>query len=81
MMTIERLYELIVASAGESDSAWTGAECYDRTFEELGYDSLALIETMSRIEQEYGVSIPDEQVADLQTPRAVLSLVNKVIGG
>lgn len=78
-MTIEEFYDVIVASAGASDATWIGEDRYDRTFDELGYDSLALIEAVARIEEKYGVSIPEEQVAEQKTPRSMLSLVNTAI--
>lgn len=75
-MTIDDLRRILVVCAGEADSGQLDADIHDREFAELGYDSLALMETVARIEQEYGVRIPDERVAELTTPRDVLKLVN-----
>ncbi|PRX99102.1 acyl carrier protein [Allonocardiopsis opalescens] len=75
-MTIDDLRRMLIACAGETRPAALAGDFADRDFEELGYDSLALMETAARIQDAYGVRIPDERVADLRTPRAVLDAVN-----
>ncbi|GAB1644469.1 acyl carrier protein [Krasilnikovia sp. MM14-A1259] len=72
-ITMEDLRRILISCAGESDDL--SGDIIDREFEELGYDSLALMETAARIEQEYGVRIPDEHLVELHTPRAVLEAV------
>jgi act minimal PKS acyl carrier protein len=51
----------------------------DVAFGDLGYDSLALLEMAARIGQEFGVSIPDDQIVRLHTPRAVLGVVEQAL--
>ena len=46
-------------------------------FADLGYDSLALLETSGRIEREYGISLDESALADATTPRALVELVNE----
>ncbi|MEU5790192.1 acyl carrier protein [Micromonospora purpureochromogenes] len=75
-MTIDDVRRILVACAGETDAAAFDGDIDGVEFEELGYDSLALMETAARIEQEYGVRIPDERIADLRTPRELVDLVN-----
>ncbi|MER7013306.1 acyl carrier protein [Saccharopolyspora sp. NPDC000359] len=75
-LTIDDLRRILVDCAGEDEAAELGADALDTEFDDLGYDSLALMETAARIHQELGVLIPDEQVAELRTPRQVLDLVN-----
>jgi minimal PKS acyl carrier protein len=77
-MTIDDLRRVLVECAGEGDGL--SGDIHDRAFDELGYDSLALMETAARIAAEYGVAIPDEVVAELKTPREVLDLVNRSDG-
>lgn len=74
-ITIERLKDLLRISAGEEDTSPLAGDISDVTFSELGYDSLALIETAALIKREYGVDITDD-VEETQTPHALLSLVN-----
>jgi minimal PKS acyl carrier protein len=76
IMTIDDLRAILTECAGEDDAVEAADDIADTPFEELGYDSLALIETAARIEQRYGVRIPDGDIMDLPTPRAVLDAVN-----
>lgn len=75
-MTLDDLRRILIACAGGDETAELACDLESQDFEELGYDSLALMETAARIEQEYGVRIPDEQVAELKTPQELLKLVN-----
>jgi act minimal PKS acyl carrier protein len=75
IMTIDDLRTILVACAGESDGVLDG-DIRDMDFDELGYDSLALMETAARIRSDFGVTIPDERIADLRTPGEILDLVN-----
>ncbi|MDA3624711.1 acyl carrier protein [Saccharopolyspora oryzae] len=75
-MTIDDLRRILVECAGEDEATELGADAIDTDFDDLGYDSLALMETAARIRQELGVVIPDDQVVELRTPRQVLDAVN-----
>lgn len=48
----------------------------DQPFDELGYDSLALLETHSRIHRDYGVEISEDDLSEVKTPRELVDLVN-----
>ncbi|MEV8504810.1 acyl carrier protein [Actinoplanes sp. NPDC051475] len=74
-MTIDDLRRILTDCAGEDESVDLQGDIIDVPFSELGYDSLALMETASRIKQEFGVELTDEQIADAGTPRALLGLV------
>ncbi|GHH70716.1 acyl carrier protein [Kitasatospora indigofera] len=78
-MEIDDLRRILVACAGEDDGIDLTGEIEDSTFQELGYDSLALMESAARITQEYGVVLPDEAVSDAATPRTVLAAVNSMV--
>ncbi|MDI3422624.1 acyl carrier protein [Streptomyces luteolus] len=75
-MTIDDLHRILADCGGASEDWPRGADVHDRRFEELGYDSLALMEAAVRIEKEYGTPVPDELIPTLSTPRDVLDLVN-----
>ncbi|MFD7709344.1 acyl carrier protein [Streptomyces sp. NPDC059786] len=77
-MTLDDLRGTLIACAGEEESAALNGDILDMTFEDLGYDSLALMESASKIERDYGVALPEEAVADADTPRALLALVNSL---
>jgi act minimal PKS acyl carrier protein len=75
-MTIDDLRKILVACAGAADGAALDGDIRDVDFDELGYDSLALMETAARIKSDFGVTIPDERIAELRTPGEILDLVN-----
>jgi minimal PKS acyl carrier protein len=74
--TIDDLKRIMRESAGEDDSGTLDGDVLDSSFEELGYDSLALMETTSRIERALSVTLPEEDMADVSTPRDLLAFVN-----
>ena len=76
-LTIPRLMEIMRECAGAGEDGDFDGDVADRAFDELGYDSLALLETASRIERDYGLRLPDEAVTEARTPRAFLDLVNR----
>jgi act minimal PKS acyl carrier protein len=80
-MTIDDLRTILVSCAGEEESADPRADIADVPFSDLGYDSLALMETAARIERDFGISLPDEVMVELETPRALLDLVNDNLAG
>lgn len=78
-MTIDDLMAILKDCAGEGENLAPTESLQDTTFEEMGYDSLAVIEASARIEQDYGVVIPDDDIVDLRTPRALLAVVNESV--
>ena len=78
-LTIEDLRGILVACAGGDDADATSGDISRARFEDLGYDSLALIETAARLKQDYGVVIPDEQITEVSTPDELLDMVNQQI--
>jgi len=78
-MTIDDLRRVLAACAGESNNISLGGNILDWNFDDLGYDSLALMETAARIEQEYGAPIPDDHITEFRTPRQLLDFVNGVL--
>ena len=47
--------------------------------EDLGADSLDVVELLSRLEDEYGVMIPDEEVENLLTVADVAAAIEKLL--
>lgn len=65
---IERIKQIIaeelhIDAAGIRDDA--------DIIEDLGADSLSVVTIIMNAEDEFGISIPDEAVADLRTPAAM----------
>ncbi|MFD0403130.1 acyl carrier protein [Kitasatospora sp. NPDC059811] len=48
----------------------------DVPFEALGYDSLALFNTVNMIERDRSIALPDDVVVEARTPRQLLAAVN-----
>ncbi len=73
--TLDDLRRILLAGAGADDAVDLNADIADTDFEELGYESLAMLETSSRIEREFGVRLDDAAVFDAHTPRALIEVV------
>jgi minimal PKS acyl carrier protein len=74
--TLDDLKRLLLAAAGIDDSIDFDDDILDTTFDDLGYESLALLETGSLIEREFDLSLDDGTVVDAETPRALIEVVN-----
>lgn len=71
------LVTILRECAGEDETSNLDGEILDAEFGELGYDSIAMLETASRIQIRYGVVLSDEEVAEATSPRVLLHLVNR----
>lgn len=81
-MNINELRRILVECAGGDESApELAGDIAEADFEELGYDSLALIETAARIERDFGVKIPEDQLIDVKTPNGLIDIVNNQLAG
>ncbi|MER6567952.1 acyl carrier protein [Streptomyces sp. NPDC001093] len=49
----------------------------DKPFTDLAFDSLAVLELVTHIQQDFHLAISDDAVADFTTPRDVLDYVNR----
>ena len=50
----------------------------DTTWEEIGADSIDLVDLISEIEDEFEISIPDEAIEDLKTVGDVAKLIDEI---
>jgi act minimal PKS acyl carrier protein len=75
--TLEDLKRILLEGAGADENVDLDGDILDTAFEELGYESLALLETCGRIEREYGISLDDSVVSEAETPRALVKVVNE----
>ncbi|MEU4026047.1 acyl carrier protein [Streptomyces anulatus] len=73
--TFDDLRIILREAAGLEDEV-LGDDALDAAFEDLGLESLALLETGSRIEREYGITLDDNSLTGSKTPRALLEIVN-----
>jgi act minimal PKS acyl carrier protein len=75
-LTIEDLRSILRTAAGEDEAIDLDGDILNLTFEQLGYDSVALLEACGAIEREHGIELEDSTIADADTPRALLTIVN-----
>jgi len=78
-LTIVDLTEVLRECAGADEDVDLDGDILDVTFEELGYDSLALLNTAGRIERDHAVKLTDEALAEAKTPRELLDKVNQLL--
>ncbi|MDJ1134990.1 acyl carrier protein [Streptomyces iconiensis] len=75
--TLSDLKKILHESAGTGEGVDLDADILDTGFEELGYESLALLETGGRIERDWGITLDDTALTDAATPRALIETVNR----
>jgi minimal PKS acyl carrier protein len=76
VFTIDDMRRILRQCAGDPDSVDLDSDVHDVQFEEMGYDSLALMEMAARIQEEFAVPIPDDLLEQLHTPAEVIQHVN-----
>ncbi|MFF8405625.1 acyl carrier protein [Streptomyces sp. NPDC014846] len=74
--TLEDLKRILREGAGTDEGVDLDGDILDTDFEELGYESLALLETGGRIEREYGISLDDDIFTDNRTPGSLVVAIN-----
>jgi act minimal PKS acyl carrier protein len=77
--TLDDLKQTLRVAAGEDESVDLDGGILDVEFGELGYDSLAILETASHIERSLGVKLPEDEVGKQQTPREFVDFVNSIL--
>lgn len=76
IVELSDLRKILREGAGAEQGVDLDGEILDTSFEELGYDSLALMETASRLSREFGAVVDDEAILTAMTPRRLLTLLN-----
>jgi act minimal PKS acyl carrier protein len=78
-ITLDDLRVILAQCAGTDESANLDGDILDVAFTELGYDSLALMEAASVIQRKFGIEIPDDELFDIESPRALLDRANRSV--
>lgn len=73
--SLAELKQIMQESAGVADVADL-SEFERTTLSDLGCDSLAIIETATCIERNYGLKLPEDELFDIPTPGAFVAFVN-----
>ncbi|MFF4583226.1 acyl carrier protein [Streptomyces sp. NPDC001389] len=74
--TFDDLKRILLEGAGADEEVDLDGDILDTDFESLGYESLALLETASRIEREFDITLDDDIFADNSTPRSLVEAIN-----
>ncbi|WP_042388935.1 MULTISPECIES: acyl carrier protein [Streptacidiphilus] len=77
--TVQELTAALRECAGDSDTydlSTADDSVLDVTFFELGYDSLAVLQVTGVIGRQLGIQIEDDAVAQAETPRLLLKIIN-----
>jgi len=77
-VTLADLTRMLRESAGEEEGVDLDGDVLNVSFDDLGYDSLAMLQVIGQIQREYGIRLPDEAIAHTDTPRALLTLINTI---
>jgi act minimal PKS acyl carrier protein len=78
-ITIQDLRRILNDCAGCDDTFPPDDDVSHVPFDDLGYDSLVLIEAVGTLKREYGVVIPDDQITEVKTFGALLALINELV--
>lgn len=78
-LTMGRLKEIMGKCSGVDESVDISGDIGGTPFRDLGYDSLAVLEIVSQVQRDHGLSIPDEAIDEMNSPDALLSYVNSAL--
>ena len=74
MDTFDMISDIISARFELTETSLT----QDTTWEEIGADSIDLVDLISELEEKFNVSIPDEAIDDLRTIGDVAKLIDEL---
>ena len=72
IMVIDKVRELVAEQLGISKDI---VKAESNIIEDLGADSLDVIEMLMTLEEEYGVTIPDEKINQVKTVGQIVELI------
>lgn len=73
---MNEVWTALVEGSGADDASALLADLESKSFDELGYDSLAVLETGLRLRRDTGSDAPDAQIAGAQTAQELIDLIN-----
>jgi act minimal PKS acyl carrier protein len=78
--TIDDLVRTLRECAGEDEDADLSGDIMDVSFVDLGYDSLALFNTIAAVERDLGLTLAEDLAVTVPTPRVLLKEINGARG-
>jgi act minimal PKS acyl carrier protein len=73
--SLDDLRKIMRSCAGLADSVDLTGDIGGVSFKDLGYDSLAVLQMASSVENELAVPIPDDAAENLTTPQSLVDYV------
>ena len=73
-MVIDKVKELVAEQLGISKDKITENS---NIIEDLGADSLDVIEMLMTLEDEYGITIPDDKISQIKTINQIVKLIEE----
>ncbi len=74
-MILEKVKKLVAEQLGISEEE---VKPESNIIEDLGADSLDVIEMLMTLEEEYGITIPDDQINQVKTISQIVSLIESL---
>ncbi|MEU0627570.1 MULTISPECIES: acyl carrier protein [unclassified Streptomyces] len=78
-VTMNDLRRALVEGSGVDEGVDLERDLGTRAFTDLGYDSLAVLETGLRLGRENDIEIDDSVLTDLETPQQLLDAINHAL--
>lgn len=75
-ITLFDLLQIMSTCSGTDEAVSLSEDVTDVEFLELGYDSLAVLEIVTQVQRQFGLSISDEDIETLTTPASMLEFIN-----
>ncbi|ALG10914.1 acyl carrier protein [Kibdelosporangium phytohabitans] len=75
--TLDELKTIMRSTAGVDEQVDIDSDITDIAFEDLGYDSLAVLELAGQVGRQYNLTIPDDAVDAMSTPGAAVKYINE----
>ena len=78
-MTVLTLMKILDRAAGSDESVDLTLDVANSELDDLGYESLAILEAAGLIEREYGVALDETALFDARTPSELIAVVNNAL--
>ena len=78
-LTLDDLTRVLLECAGVDEEVDLTGDILHVQFEELGYDSLALLNTVRHLERSFSLRLGEGVTAEAKTPKLMLAAVNEAL--
>ena len=76
-LTLEELKVFLLRSVGDDESIDLSGDIASTALSDLGFDSLAVIDTTSQLEQHFKVKFTDDDASGITTAQDFIDIVNQ----